>query len=307
VVSVSGIETAERIIEREVRELVRRRGLDPGNGGAAAVRSLIDELVADYGERGLTASMPPLEEPEQVARAVADRVVGLGPLQPYLDDPDVEEIWVNQPDKVFVAKAGRPVLTSTVLSEQQVRDLVELMLRASGRRLDLSSPFVDATLTDGSRLHVVIPDITPRHWAVNVRKFVVRERSLDELVRLGTMTPQCASFLVASVVAGLNIVVVGDGPSAWVTDDGSVRCAVALTASALVGAACTGAVAPCSSSRSSSQSVTWMVAQLVCRSYSTLSWNAWNRRRRAGSGSSLRRPLIVGRASRSSSASMSAC
>jgi pilus assembly protein CpaF len=209
VVSVSGIETAERIIEREVRELVRRRGLDPGSGGATAVRSLIDELVADYGERGLTASMPPLEEPEQVARAVADRVVGLGPLQPYLDDPDVEEIWVNQPDKVFVAKAGRPVLTSTVLSEQQVRDLVELMLRASGRRLDLSSPFVDATLADGSRLHVVIPDITPRHWAVNVRKFVVRERSLDELVRLGTMTPQCAGFLAASVVAGLNIVVAG--------------------------------------------------------------------------------------------------
>jgi hypothetical protein len=209
VVSVSGNETAERIIEREVRELVRRRGLDPGNGGAAAVRSLIDEVVADYGERGLTASMPPLEEPEQVARAVADRVVGLGPLQPYLDDPAVEEIWVNQPDKVFVAKAGRPVLTSTVLSEQQVRDLVELMLRASGRRLDLSSPFVDATLADGSRLHVVIPDITPRHWAINVRKFVVRERSLDELVRLGTMTPQCASFLVASVIAGLNIVVVG--------------------------------------------------------------------------------------------------
>ena len=206
---MSGAETAERIIEREVRELVRRRGLDPGNGGAAAVRSLIDEVVADYRERGLTASMPPLDEPEQVAKAVADRVVGLGPLQPYLEDPDVEEIWVNQPDKVFVAKAGRPVLTSTVLSEQQVHDLVELMLQASGRRLDLSSPFVDATLADGSRLHAVIPDITRRHWAVNVRKFVVRESSLDELVRLGTLTPQCAGFLAASVAAGLNLVTVG--------------------------------------------------------------------------------------------------
>jgi pilus assembly protein CpaF len=204
-----GIDSAERIIEREVRELVRRRGLDPGNGGGAAVRSLIDEVVADYGERGLTASMPPLDEPEQVAKAVADRVIGLGPLQPYLEDPEVEEIWVNQPDKVFVAKAGRPVLTSTVLSEPQVHDLVELMLQTSGRRLDLSSPFVDATLADGSRLHVVIPDITRRHWAVNVRKFVVRESSLDELVRLGTMTPQCATFLATSVIAGLNIITAG--------------------------------------------------------------------------------------------------
>jgi pilus assembly protein CpaF len=208
VVSVAGTETAERIIEREVRELVRRRGLDPSDGGAA-VRSLIDEVVADYGERGLTASMPPLDAPSQVAKAVADRVVGFGPLQPYLEDPEVEEIWINQPDKIFVAKAGRPILTSTVLGEQQVHDLVELMLQASGRRLDLSSPFVDATLSDGSRLHVVIPDITRRHWAVNVRKFVVRESSLDELVRLGTMTPQCASFLAASVVAGLNFVVAG--------------------------------------------------------------------------------------------------
>jgi pilus assembly protein CpaF len=140
---------------------------------------------------------------------VADRVVGFGPLQPYLEDPEVEEIWINQPDKVFVARAGRPILTSTVLSEQRVHDLVELMLQASGRRLDLSSPFVDATLSDGSRLHVVIPDITRRHWAVNVRKFVVQESCLDELVRLGTMTPQCASFLATSVVAGLNVVVAG--------------------------------------------------------------------------------------------------
>src|SRR6266511_3551496 len=120
------------------------------------------------------------------ARWLADRVIGLGPLQEYFDDPEVEEIWINQPDKVFVARAGRPILTGTVLTEEQVHDLVELMLRASGRRVDLSTPFVDASLSDGSRLHVVIPDVTRRHWAVNIRKFVLRASSLDELVRLGT-------------------------------------------------------------------------------------------------------------------------
>jgi pilus assembly protein CpaF len=205
----TGQQTADLIIEREVRELVRRRGLDPGNGDATAVRCLIDEVVADYTVRRLTAAMPPLADPGQVAKTVADRVVGVGPLQPYFDDPDIEEVWINEPGKVFVAAGGRPRLTTTVLSEQQVRDLVELMLRASGRRVDLSCPFVDATLADGSRLHVVIPDITRRHWAVNIRRFVLCAHSLAELVRLGTITGQCARFLEAAVVAGLNIVTAG--------------------------------------------------------------------------------------------------
>jgi pilus assembly protein CpaF len=200
--------SAERIIESEVRELVRRRAIGSGDD-SSAVRSLIDDVVADYAERALTSNMPTLTEPATVAKAVADQVIGLGPLQPYFDDPDVEEVWINQPDKVFIAKAGRPVLTGTVLTEPQVHDLVELMLRASGRRVDLSTPFVDAVLADGSRLHVVIPDITRRHWAVNIRRFVIRASGLDQLVGLGTMPARCARFLEAAVVAGVNLVVAG--------------------------------------------------------------------------------------------------
>lgn len=83
------------------------------------------------------------------------------------------------------------------------------MLRSSGRRVDLSSPFVDASLPDGSRLHVVIPDITRRHWAVNIRKFVVAADQLGDLVRMGSLTTAAADFLEAAVVAGLNILVAG--------------------------------------------------------------------------------------------------
>lgn len=83
------------------------------------------------------------------------------------------------------------------------------MLRTSGRRLDLSQPFVDAVLRDGSRLHVVIPDITKSHWSVNIRRFVVRPSSVHDLVGLGTLTHQSANFLEAAVVSGLNIVVAG--------------------------------------------------------------------------------------------------
>ncbi|GAA2219379.1 hypothetical protein GCM10010413_07270 [Promicromonospora sukumoe] len=100
-------------------------------------------------------------------------------------------------------------LTSTVLTDEQVRDLVERMLKTSGRRLDLSSPFVDARLPGGERLHVVIPDITRAAWAVNIRKHVVRARSLADMVRLGSLTAQAATFLDAAVRAGLNVLVSG--------------------------------------------------------------------------------------------------
>jgi pilus assembly protein CpaF len=110
---------------------------------------------------------------------------------------------------VFVARRARSELTTTILGAGQLADLVERMLRTSGRRIDMSTPFVDAMLPDGSRLHVVIPDVTRRHMAVNIRTFVLQAHSLDELVALGTLTPQVARFLEASVAAGLNILVSG--------------------------------------------------------------------------------------------------
>ena len=197
------------IVEEEVRELIRRRGLDPARDGAAGVTKLVEEVIADYEDRVQSGALPRLEDRAAVQRTVVARVAGLGPLQTFIDDPEVEEIWINGPGRVFCARGGRHVLTNVVLDDGEIRDLVERMLRTSGRRLDLSHPFVDAMLADGSRLHVVIPDITPRHWAVNIRKFVLRAHRLDELVRLGSLDERCAAFLQASVQAGLNIVVSG--------------------------------------------------------------------------------------------------
>ena len=136
-------------------------------------------------------------------------ITGYGPLQPFFDDPTVEEIWINGPTRVFVARDGLPELTTVVLSDREVRELVERMLQHSGRRVDLSSPFVDASLPDGSRLHVVIPDVTRAHWAVNIRKFQRSIRSLSQLVELGSLTRQAAEFLRMSMLAGANILVSG--------------------------------------------------------------------------------------------------
>lgn len=205
------------LLEREVRELVRRRGVDPV-AEPERFAALVREAAEDYADRVARGVLSELADMERAVRAVSDAVGGLGPLQPYLDDPEIEEIWLNAPTHVYVARRGVPELTSTVLTTEQVRDLVERMLKTSGRRLDLSSPFVDARLPGGERLHVVIPDITREHFAVNIRKHVVRAQSLADLVRLGSLTGQAATFLDAAVRAGLNVLVSGQtqaGNSTW--------------------------------------------------------------------------------------------
>ncbi|KWR73294.1 MULTISPECIES: CpaF family protein [Glutamicibacter] len=196
------------IVEDEVRELVRRRGLDPAKQ-PAMIRALIDEVIRDYDERALLGAVPSLGSLEAAQRSVFDNVSGFGPLQPLLDDPSVEEIWVNSPHQIFCARGGQSELTHIRMESAEIAALVERMLKSSGRRLDLSQPFVDCQLPDGSRLHVVIPDITHEHWAINIRKFIARAGKLEDLVELGSLSEQAARFLSTAIGAGLNVIVTG--------------------------------------------------------------------------------------------------
>ncbi len=132
-----------------------------------------------------------------------------GPIAPFMNDATVEEIWINSPERIFVARAGKSQLTNLVLSAEDVRELVDRALLWSGRRLDISQPFVDARLPDGSRLHVVIPEITAEHWAVNIRKHLLHHISLQELANRGVMTSEIAAQLKVAVRSGLNILVSG--------------------------------------------------------------------------------------------------
>ncbi|PPB50771.1 pilus assembly protein CpaF [Arthrobacter pityocampae] len=199
---------AVRLVEGEVRELIRRRGLDPSRQ-VGEVQLLVHDAVADYEERSVLGVLPPLGRLDAARKQIYDAVAGFGALQPLLDDPTIEEVWINAPSEIYVARNGESELTALSLTDQQVRDLVEKMLKSSGRRLDLSSPFVDASLPDGSRLHVVIPDVTRTHWSVNIRKFIARASRLEHLVELGTLSPHAARFLGAAVAGGLNILVSG--------------------------------------------------------------------------------------------------
>ncbi|GAA1512080.1 ATPase, T2SS/T4P/T4SS family [Agromyces terreus] len=203
-----GMTDAVRTITDRVRTRVLREGVDLTRDGTAAARFTREE-VRRYSERALAGThSQPIDELATV-REVEAAITGYGPLQPYFDDPGVEEIWINGPTRVFIARNGVAELTTVVLGDREVRELVERMLQHSGRRVDLSSPFVDASLPDGSRLHVAIPDVARAHWAVNIRKFQRRIRTLEALDGLRSLTAEAADFLRASVVAGANTLVSG--------------------------------------------------------------------------------------------------
>lgn len=200
-------ELVERL-DQQVRELVRREGVDPQHD-PLLVRRIAEGVVRDHDERSLTGVVAAVPDVGAMVGELVARVSGFGPLQPFLDDPAVEEVWINDPSRVFIARNGRHELTTLVLTRAQVEELVERMLKSSGRRIDLSSPFVDAMLPEGHRLHVVLEGISRGFSAVNIRKFVVRAGRLGELVELGSLTPTAAAFLEASVRAGLNIITTG--------------------------------------------------------------------------------------------------
>lgn len=143
--------------------------------------------------------------------------VTFGPLADLMRDPTIEEIWVNSPERIFIAREGRSQLTNLLLTTNEVRNIVERALLWSGRRLDLSSPFVDARMPDGSRLHVAIPEITPEHWAINIRKHLLRNMTLKDLAGRGVMSPEISQMLRNCVKAGLNILVSGGTQSGKTT------------------------------------------------------------------------------------------
>jgi pilus assembly protein CpaF len=198
----------ETAVAARVRDRLRVERIDPARDPEAAHRFALAE-VRRHNDVALARGLPLIEDEAGCVRGALAQVTGFGLLQPYLDDTGVEEIWINAPDRIFVARAGVSEQVPIRLTDEQVRDLVERMLHPTGRRVDLSQPFVDASLPDGSRVHVVIPDITRRHWSVNIRKFTPAYRDLDALVVLGSLRPGDADLLRGAVADGRSILVSG--------------------------------------------------------------------------------------------------
>lgn len=126
-----------------------------------------------------------------------------------IEDEQVEEIWINAPGRIFLAKNGVSELTSIILNDSEMTVLVEQLLRNTGRRLDISHPFVDATLPDGSRLHAVIPDITKKWPAINIRKFGKQAPTLEDLFDREMFDKLTKDLLKDIVTSSKNILVSG--------------------------------------------------------------------------------------------------
>ena len=196
------------VVAERVRERLRAERSDPTRDPEFAAQIARAE-VRRHNDFALARGLSPVDDETACVREVLAAVAGFGPLQAYLDDPTVEELWINAPDRIFVARGGVAERTPLMLTDTAVRDLVERMLQSSGRRVDLSQPFVDASLPDGSRLHVVIPDITRRHWAVNIRKFLPAYRDLGRLVAAGAIAPAAATLLRDAMIEGRSVLVSG--------------------------------------------------------------------------------------------------
>jgi pilus assembly protein CpaF len=191
---------------RETVQLVAERARTLLSTGPESIDQAISKAVDEAFEGG--QDLPQLVESNLVGE-VRSALSGYGPLDELIVNPDIEEIWINAPDKVFVYENSLKKQLNLNLTALDIRQMVERMLRDSGRRLDRSEPFVDSTLQGGSRLHVVIPDVTRDHWSVNIRKFPSRVFTLQSLIQLGTISLEMANFLAAEFLAGQNILVSG--------------------------------------------------------------------------------------------------
>ncbi len=183
--------------------LARRRIVSGGLELNTALDEVFDEAV-EADTQGALAS-----KETRLRVELAQHLSAYGPLQPLLDDPEIEEIWLNSNSEIFVARAGVSSVLDIGIDQELLQTLVEKMLRNTGRRLDRSNPFVDASLEDGSRLHVVIPAITRNNWSINIRKFPTEIYSLEVLSKLGVVTDSQARFLADQVLNGRNILVSG--------------------------------------------------------------------------------------------------
>lgn len=145
-----------------------------------------------------------------LTREIEDDALGLGPIQRLLDDDDISEIMVNHPSQIFVERKGKLTLADeSFASEDQLRRVIERIVGKVGRRIDESSPLVDARLLDGSRVNAVIPPLAVRGSSLTIRKFAKKALSIQDLINYGSLSPELAEVLELCVRGRLNVLVSG--------------------------------------------------------------------------------------------------
>ncbi len=181
--------TLEKRAPHEAREAIE-----------AVVRSLVGEVSGGiYGE-----------QKEAVVRAVLDEAIGLGPIQPLVDDPTISEVMINAPEEVYFERDGIIYLSPVRFRDDvHIMRIVDRIIAPMGRRVDESSPYVDARLADGSRVNVIVPPLTPRSPTVTIRKFRPDRYTIQDLTANETLTEPLIDFLGACIRLRLNMIISG--------------------------------------------------------------------------------------------------
>jgi pilus assembly protein CpaF len=150
------------------------------------------------------------EERRQVTREITDDILGYGPLEPFLHDDTVSEVMVNGPDSIYIERSGKIEHTGAAfVDDAHLMRIIDKIVSTVGRRVDESSPMVDARLPDGSRVNAIIPPLALRGPTLTIRKFSRDPYTMDDLINFGSITPKAAQFLAACVNGKLNILISG--------------------------------------------------------------------------------------------------
>ncbi len=168
-----------------------------------AITDILDQMDAD-------SEIPEGVDRDQLLTDVLNEALGLGPLEAFLADDDISEIMVNHANQIFVEKKGKITLSEKIFSSNQaVLGVIERIVAPIGRRIDESSPLVDARLKDGSRVNAIIPPLALKGPCITIRKFKREKLQVQDLVKFKSITPQMAEFLEMAVKAHKNIVISG--------------------------------------------------------------------------------------------------
>ncbi|HEX5658063.1 MAG TPA: ATPase, T2SS/T4P/T4SS family, partial [Polyangiales bacterium] len=198
-----------RDVHRMLLEHLDMNAIDPTRSDDPTLRPRVLAALRRIA-RMLEASLPAGLSMDALVGEVSDEALGLGPLERLLADPDVTEIMVIDAHNIFVERGGRLVLSGARFTdEERMRAAIERIVTPLGRRIDESSPLVDARLPDGSRVNVVIRPLALRGSCITIRKFARTRITLDKLLHYGSLSPSMARFLERSVRAKKNIVISG--------------------------------------------------------------------------------------------------
>ena len=199
----------------QLRERIQQRLLREFEGDAASLagdqdklRGQVEEMIGSViAEEGVIVTRA---ERASLVMDLLNEIVGLGPIEPLLNDPDVDEVMVNGPHQIYVERRGKLELTSQRFRDNaHVMQVIDRIVAPLGRRVDEKSPMVDGRLRDGSRFNAIIPPLALSGPTMTIRKFARDPFTMSDLINFGSMTREAAQFLQAAVEGRLNIVVSG--------------------------------------------------------------------------------------------------